>query len=63
MAVPISTAKTLCLSYYCLFLLFDGPGERHRIGSTWKRRGKEGNRGGGMQWGEMTDTIYAHVNK
>jgi hypothetical protein len=39
---------------------------------TWRKaqnrfyleaKGEEGNRGGGMQWGEMTDTIYAHVNK
>jgi hypothetical protein len=26
----------LCLSYYCLFLLFNGIGEKRRTGSAWK---------------------------
>jgi hypothetical protein len=26
----------LCLPYYCLFLLFNGTGEKHRTGSAWK---------------------------
>jgi hypothetical protein len=32
-------AKMLCLSYYCLFLLFNGTGEKHRTGSAWKGGG------------------------
>jgi hypothetical protein len=50
-------AKMLCLSYYCLFLLFKGTGEKLRTGSAWKR---------GWWWrqeGEMTQTMYAPVNK
>jgi hypothetical protein len=27
----------LCLSYYCLYLLFNKIGEKGRTGSTWKR--------------------------
>jgi hypothetical protein len=46
----------LYLSYYCLFLFFNGAGEKHRTGSAWK----EGERG---QEGEMTQTMYAYVNK
>jgi hypothetical protein len=26
----------LCLSYYCLFLLSNGTGEKYRTGSAWK---------------------------
>jgi hypothetical protein len=37
----------LCLSYYCLFLLFNGTGEKHRIGSAWKGGGKGRESGGG----------------
>jgi hypothetical protein len=34
----------LCLSYYCLLLLFNGTGEKHKTGSAWKggRREREG---------------------
>jgi hypothetical protein len=35
----------LCLSYYCLFLLFNGNGEKSRTGSAWKGGGL-GNRVG-----------------
>jgi hypothetical protein len=35
MAVLISTSKN---SYNCLFLLFNGTGEKCRTGSAWKRR-------------------------
>jgi hypothetical protein len=52
----------LCLSYYWLFLLFNGTGEKLRTGSAWKGGG--GGRGSGwVQKGEMTQTMYAHVNK
>jgi hypothetical protein len=50
----------LCLSYYCLFLLFKGTGEKCRTGFAWKGVG------GGWGWeqeGEMTQTMYAYVNK
>jgi hypothetical protein len=30
----------LCLSYYCLYLLFNGTGENHRTDSAWKGRGE-----------------------
>jgi hypothetical protein len=32
----------LCFSYYCLFLLFKGTGEKHRTHSAWKEEGREG---------------------
>jgi hypothetical protein len=51
----------LCLSCYCLFLLFNGTGEKHRTGSAWKRGGG-GERMGVEQKGEMTQIMYAHVN-
>jgi hypothetical protein len=34
----------LCLSYYCLFLFFNGTGEKHRTGSAWKEVGEDGAR-------------------
>jgi hypothetical protein len=53
----------LYLSYYCLFVLLNRTGEKHRIGSAWKQglKGREG--GGGGAGEEMTQTVYAHVNK
>jgi hypothetical protein len=32
----LKLAKTLCLSYYCLYLLFNKIGEKGRTGSVWK---------------------------
>jgi hypothetical protein len=32
----------LCLSYYCLFVLFKGTGEKCRTGSAWKGVGSGG---------------------
>jgi hypothetical protein len=52
----------LCLSYYCLFLLFNGTEEKHRTGSAWKGEGEWGRVGAGAE-GEMTQTMYARVNK
>jgi hypothetical protein len=55
-------AKTFCLSYYCLCLLFSKIREEGRIGSAWKQGewgGERGNRGQGR---EMTHTMYAHMN-
>jgi hypothetical protein len=34
----VKLAKTLCLSYYCLCLLFNKIEEEGRAGSAWKRR-------------------------
>jgi hypothetical protein len=44
----------LCLSCYFLFLLFNKIRDKGRTGSAWKRREERG---------EMTQTMYAHVNK
>jgi hypothetical protein len=50
----LKLAKMLCLSYYCLCLLFNKIGEKGRTGSAWKQEG----------WGgEMAQTMYAHMNK
>jgi hypothetical protein len=43
----------LCLSYYCLFLVFNGTGEKHRIGSAWK--GGEGRERVGTGTGGRND--------
>jgi hypothetical protein len=53
----------LCLSYYCLCLLFNKIGEKGRMGSAWKRGGGGGEGGGGGQGGETAQTMYAHMNK
>jgi hypothetical protein len=39
------------LSYYCVFLLFKGTGEKRRTGSAWKQRERVGE-GGGAGRGE-----------
>jgi hypothetical protein len=54
----------LCLSYYCLCLLFNKIGEEGRAGSAWKRGGVDEGRGRGRgAGGEMAQTMYAHVKK
>jgi hypothetical protein len=52
-------AKTLCLSYYCLCLLFNKIGEKVVPGIEGRWRERKGGRHGG----EMAQTTYAHVNK
>jgi hypothetical protein len=53
----LKLAKTLCLSYYCLCLLFNKIREEEsKTGSAWKR-------GGRRQEGEMVQPMYAHMNK
>jgi hypothetical protein len=42
----LKLAKTLCLSYHCLCLLFNKIGEEGRAGSAWKRGGG----GSGKRW-------------
>jgi hypothetical protein len=49
----------LCLSYYLLSFLFNKIGKESRTGFAWKQvRGEDGG-----QWGEMSQTMYAHMNK
>jgi hypothetical protein len=46
-------AKTLCLSYYCLYSLFNKIRDNGRTVSAWKRGGegeKEGMGGRGEKW-------------
>jgi hypothetical protein len=54
-----------CVSYYYLFLFFNGTGEKHRTGLPGRKGGgverMEG--AGGAQGREMTQTMYSHVNK
>jgi hypothetical protein len=44
-------AKMLCLSYYCLYLLYNKIRDKSRTGSAWKQGGVEG-RGRGQGIGE-----------
>jgi hypothetical protein len=46
----LKLAKILCLSYYCLCLLFNKIGEEGRTGSAWKQGG--GGEGEGRGKGE-----------
>jgi hypothetical protein len=57
----LKLAKPLCLSYYCF--VFNKIGEEGRTGSAWKRGVWGGEEGGRGQLGEMTQTMYAHMNK
>jgi hypothetical protein len=59
----VKLAKTLCLSHYCLWLLYNEIAEEGRTGSVWKREESGGDERGGGQWVEMTQTMYAHMNK
>jgi hypothetical protein len=57
----LKLAKTLCLSYYCLYLFFNKIGEEGRTGSAWKRGvGGEGEGGGRGRNGPNND---AHMKK
>jgi hypothetical protein len=53
----------LCLSYYCLCLLFNKIGEESRTGSAWNQAGCGGQGGIRRQRGEMAQTMYVHINK
>jgi hypothetical protein len=53
----------LCLSYYCLCLLFNKIGEKGRTGLPGSE-GVAGEREGvGGQRGEVVQTMYAYMNK
>jgi hypothetical protein len=45
----LKVEKTLCLSYYCLCLLFNKIEEEGRTGSAWRGRGR-GARGRAERW-------------
>jgi hypothetical protein len=56
----------LCLSYYCLCLLFNKIGEKGRTGSAWKRggwKGEEGGREGGVRNDPNNVCTYEYMNK
>jgi hypothetical protein len=56
----LKLAKVLCLSYYCLCLLFKKTGEEGRTGSAKKQGGWGRGRGDRR---EMAKTMYALMNK
>jgi hypothetical protein len=55
-------AKVLCLSYYCLCLLFKKVGKKGRTHSAWKWWVLGGGECGGQE-GEMAQPMHAHMNK
>jgi hypothetical protein len=59
-AILISTSKNTLSSLLCFYLLFNKISDKGRTGSAWKEGGRERGRETG---GEMTQTMYAHVNK
>jgi hypothetical protein len=61
-AILSQLAKTLCLSYYCLCLLFSKIRNKGKTGSAWKRGGL-GETDSQVAGGEMVQKMYAHVNK
>jgi hypothetical protein len=52
----LNIAKTLCLSYFCLCLLFNKIGEEGRTCSAWKQGGG-GEREGSGRAEEMAQTM------
>jgi hypothetical protein len=58
----LKLAKMLCLSYYCLCLLFNKIEEEGRTGSGWKPE-VGGERGGEEQGGGMAKTMNARMTK
>jgi hypothetical protein len=50
--IYLKLPKTLCLSYYCLCLLFNKVGEKSRTGSAWK----QGGCGRGRWWRDNVGT-------
>jgi hypothetical protein len=56
-------AKILCLSYYCLCLLFNKIGEKGRTGTAWRQEELGRRRKEWGKEGEMAQTMYAYVNK
>jgi hypothetical protein len=56
-------SKNVLSSLLGLSLFFNKTSDKGRTGPAWNGGRKEGEVGGGGQWGEMTQTMYAHVNK
>jgi hypothetical protein len=56
----ISSSKNALSFFLCLCLVFNKIRDKGTTGSAWKGGGEGG---GGGQGGEMTQTMYAHVNK
>jgi hypothetical protein len=54
-------AKTLGPSYYCLYSLYNKIRDKSKIVSARYRGGGVGSKGG--EGGEMTQALYAHINK
>jgi hypothetical protein len=57
----LKLAKTLCLSYYCLCLLFNNIGEEGRTGSAWKQGGVGGEKEGVGDKGERWLKQCLHI--
>jgi hypothetical protein len=55
----------LCLSYYCLYFLFNKIRDKSRTDSAWKRGGCVGGEGRNERYGgrEMAQRMYAHMDK
>jgi hypothetical protein len=64
-AILNSTSKNALSSLLCLCLFFNKISDKGRTGPAWNWVGVESGRKGGEggQGGEMTQTMYAHVNK
>jgi hypothetical protein len=56
-------AKMLCLSYYCLYSIFNKIRDKDRTDSARKQGWLGGKRRGQGEGGEMAQTMYAHMNK
>jgi hypothetical protein len=61
----LKLAKTLCLPYYCLWLLFNKIGEKGRTGSAWKQGwwGERERVGGGERNDPNNVCTYEYMNK
>jgi hypothetical protein len=53
----LKLAKMLCLSYYCLCVLFNKIREKARTDSAWKQGWWGEEEGGEVQGGEMAQTM------
>jgi hypothetical protein len=58
--VYFKLAKTLCLSYYCLCLLFNKIAEEGRTGSAWKSRVLEEMDGAGGMGERWHSNVYTY---
>jgi hypothetical protein len=56
----LKLAKILCLSYYCLCILFNKIGEEGRTGSAWKGGDGEWRRGPGAEGRDSPNNVCTH---